>query len=194
METSSIYDSLAGLLVYPGEDYHQRATRAARALAAVDGEAAVLLTHFAEQVRNLSVEALQELFIQTFDMNPVRSLEVGWHLFGENYDRGTFLVKMRQQLRRLGVVESAELPDHITHVLAVLGRMPAGEAEEFAIACVFPALEKMRAGFGDKKEENVFKDVLDALAGLLRSRFGDALLETAAAAPALHVLQGSGLQ
>lgn len=194
MESSSIYDSLADLLVYPGDGYHQRVTRAARALAAVDGEAALLLAHVAEQIRNFSVEALQELFIQTFDMNPVRSLEVGWHLFGENYDRGTFLVKMRQQLRRFGIAESGELPDHITHVLAVLGRMPAGEAEEFAIACVFPALEKMRAGFDDKKEENPFKNVLDALAGLLRGWYGDLLLENAAAAPALRVLRGSELQ
>ena len=194
METSSIYDSLAALLVYPGGDYHQRVTRAAQALAAVDGEAALLLAHFAEKIRNFSVEALQELFIQTFDMNPNRSLEMGWHLFGENYDRGTFLVKMRQQLRRFGVAESAELPDHVSHVLAVLGRMPADEAEEFGVACVFPALEKMRAGFGDKKEENVFKDVLDALAGLLRGRYGDALLESAAGAPALRVLQRSELR
>ncbi len=194
METSSIYDSLASLLVYPGDDYHQRVTRAARALAAVDGEAGLLLAHFAEQIRNFSVESLQELFIQTFDMNPVRSLEVGWHLFGENYDRGTFLVKMRQQLRRFGVAESGELPDHITHVLAVLGRMPADESEEFAVACVFPALEKMRAGFADKNESNAFKNVLDALAALLRACYGDLLLESTAAAPALRVLQGSELQ
>ena len=191
METSFIYDSIAALLVYPGVDYHQRASRAADT---VDAEGAVLLFRFAEQIRGLSTEALQELFVQTFDMNPDRSLEVGWHLFGENYDRGTFLVKMRQQLRRFGIAESGELPDHITHVLAVLGRMPAGEAEEFAVACVFPALEKMRAGFGDKKETNPFKEVLDALAVLLRGRHGDALLETAVSAPVLRVLQGSELQ
>jgi nitrate reductase assembly molybdenum cofactor insertion protein NarJ len=194
METSSIYDTLAALLVYPGVDYRQHVTRAVDALTSVDPGDAALLDHFARQTQGLSTEELQELFIQTFDMNPVRSLEVGWHLFGENYDRGTFLVKMRQQLRRFGIAESGELPDHITHVLAVLGRMPAGEAEEFAIACVFPALEKMRAGFDDKKEANPFKDVLDTLAGLLRGWYGDLLVETAAAAPALRVLQGSELQ
>ena len=194
METSLIYDSLAALLVYPSADYHQRVTRATTAFAPVEPEGAVLLNRFAEQIRNLSTEELQEMFIRTFDMNPVRSLDVGWHLFGENYDRGTFLVKMRQQLRRFGIAESRELPDHITHALAVLGRMPAGEAEEFAVACVFPALEKMRAGFDDKKEANPFKDVLDALAGLLRGWYGDALLETAASAPALRVLQGSELR
>jgi nitrate reductase assembly molybdenum cofactor insertion protein NarJ len=149
------------------------------------------LNLFAAQIRDLSTEALQEMFIRTFDMNPDRSLEVGWHLFGENYDRGTFLVKMRQQLRRFSIAESGELPDHITHVLAVLGRMPAGEAEEFAVACVFPALEKMCAGFDDKKEVSPFKNVLDALAGLLRGWYGDLLLETAGAAPALRVLRGS---
>lgn len=194
METSFVYDSVAGLLAYPGVDYHQRVKRAVDALAPVDPEGAAVLDRFAKQIRGFSTEALQELFIQTFDMNPVRSLEVGWHLFGENYDRGTFLVKMRQQLRRFGIAESGELPDHITHVLTVLSRMPADEAEEFSVACVFPALEKIRAGFDDKKEANPFKNVMDALAGLLRGRYGDALLETAATAPALRVLQGSELQ
>ncbi|MCL4523194.1 MAG: molecular chaperone TorD family protein [Acidobacteria bacterium] len=194
METSHTYDSLAALLVYPSADYQHCVTRAVEVLASVDAQGAASLEHFAEQIRGLSTEELQERFIQTFDMNPSRSLEAGWHLFGENYDRGTFLVKMRQQLRRLGIAESGELPDHITHVLAVLGRMPAGEAEEFAVACVFPALEKMRAGFDDNKEGNPFKDVLDALASMLRGQHGDALLDAAAGAPALRVLQGSELR
>ena len=88
---------------------------------------------------------LQELYAATFDLDPHCSLEVGWHLFGENYERGEFLVKMRVELRRLGVGESTELPDHLTHALAALGRMEPQEAAEFATACLFPALDKMCA-------------------------------------------------
>ncbi len=42
----------------------------------------------------------EELYTRTFDLNPVCALEIGWHLFGEDYERGAFLVRMRDQLRR----------------------------------------------------------------------------------------------
>ena len=63
---------------------------------------------------------LEELYTRTFDINPVCSLEVGWHLFGEDYNRGAFLVRMRGLLREHGIEEGAELPDHLESVLRVL--------------------------------------------------------------------------
>jgi len=36
----------------------------------------------------------------TFDINPACALEVGWHLFGEDYMRGQFLVRMREELSK----------------------------------------------------------------------------------------------
>lgn len=192
MESTKLYDAFAALFGYPAEDYRERVARCAAQLAPDHPELAARIDEFAENISGLSTETLQELYIQTFDLNPVCSLEVGWHLFGENYDRGTFLVRMRGLLRRFELAESEELPDHLSHVLAVLGRMPAEEAEEFVVACVFPALEKMRAGF--KEKENSFTKVLDALTGLLTASFGDALLEASPAYPELRVLNRSGLR
>ena len=64
--------------------------------------------------------ALEEAFTGTFDVNPACALEVGWHLFGEEYARGMFLVRMREELRKYGLAESSELPDHVSHVLAIV--------------------------------------------------------------------------
>jgi hypothetical protein len=50
---------------------------------------------------------------------------------------------MREELSRYEIPESSELPDHLTHVLAVLAAMPDHEAHRLAHACVFPALAKM---------------------------------------------------
>lgn len=133
-------NALADLLEYPDEHYHT-AVEACRALA----------PEFADTVANLSTSDLEELFTRTFDLNPVCSLEVGWHLYGENYSRGDFLVTMRQHLRCLGIAESHELPDHLTHVLRVLSRMDALEAEAFANAYVVPALQKMVTALEGKK-------------------------------------------
>jgi nitrate reductase delta subunit len=152
IEATKLHELLAELVKYPEAGYHEHVEECRRALAEAHPAVAPLLDTFAQAIAPLSVEDLQELFTRTFDLNPVCSLEIGWHLFGENYDRGALLVKMRQELRRYGLAESAELPDHFTHALLLLGHMEPERAQEFAVACVLPALEKMLAAFAGKAE------------------------------------------
>ena len=152
IEATRVQELLAELVKYPEAGYYEHVAECRRALAEAQPAVAPLLDDFARAVAPLSVEDLQELFTRTFDLNPVCSLEIGWHLFGENYDRGALLVKMRQELRRYGVAESAELPDHLTHVLTLLGHMAPERAQEFATTCVLSAVGKMLAAFAGKAE------------------------------------------
>lgn len=167
IESTRLYDTFADLLKYPGEDYPQTVERCRRTLEDVNVEAAGYLAGFAEETGGWDTTQLQELFVQTFDLNPVCALEVGWHLFGDTYDRGAFLVKMREELQRHSVTESSEVPDHLTHVLALLGRMEPEEADALATIAVLPAMEKMLAGLEGKKSpyENVLKAIRCVLAG-----------------------------
>jgi nitrate reductase delta subunit len=155
------YDLAAGLLLYPGPGYHTQVARCGQAFAAVFPEAADLLAGFAEAIDKLALEEVEELFTRTFDLNPACALEIGWHLFGENYSRGEFLVQMRQKLRRHGLPESTELPDHLAHVLPVLGRLLATESGSFAERYVLPALDKMLAGLAGK--DNPYEKLLAAV-------------------------------
>jgi nitrate reductase delta subunit len=98
------------------------------------------LADFAESI---STAKLQEQFVDTFDWNPATALEIGWHLFGEDYARGEFMARMRAELRRYGLPESSELPDHLTHVLPLLGHMEKDRAEEFSRDFVSPAVAKL---------------------------------------------------
>jgi nitrate reductase delta subunit len=123
---------------------------------------------FAEQHEVWEVE---EAFTRTFDVNPACALEVGWHLFGEEYARGMFLVRMREELRKYDLPESTELPDHISHVLAVVAAMPDDEAARFVRACVQPAVEKMRQGLEDK--ETPYRHVVACLASVLTACWGE---------------------
>ena len=141
--------ALARLLAYPDERYFAFLADCRLALAE-NSESLQCLDRFAHEVGGITIENLQELYTRTFDLNPICSLELGWQLFGENYSRGEFLVEMRQTLRRLGVPESTELPDHITHVMAAFSRMEAAEAGRFASMCLLPALEKMLQGLSGK--------------------------------------------
>lgn len=163
--TSSTLDGLAALLNYPEAGYCDAAELCRRALAENHPEASRRLASFLEAVRGLATEQLQELFTQTFDLNPVCVLEVGWQLYGDEYKRGEFLVKMRQNLRRHELPQSTELPDHLTRVLPLLSRLAPEEAEPFARDFVAPAVRKMLAGLEGKK--NPFEDLLKAVGEVL---------------------------
>ncbi len=155
-----IYERLAALLSYPDELGESTVS---------DYAAGSELSSFADAVPALSLHERQELFIQTFDLSPVCSLEMGWHLFGENYDRGLLLVKMRQQLRAHGIAETTELPDHLTNGLRLLARMERNEGAYFAEAIVLPALAKMLEAIHGK--DNPYEHVLAAAQSMVREDF-----------------------
>jgi nitrate reductase delta subunit len=169
MEPRTIYDQLAALFEYPSDGYLERVRDCAVAIAFEQPEAALLFEKFHKGIEGLSVDDLQELFTRTFDLNPACTLEIGWQLFGEDYRRGEFLVKMRHGLREKGLPESAELPDHLTHALALLGRLEPDEASEFAGRFLLPALDKMLAAW--KKDRNAYAALVESAFLLLKNRF-----------------------
>jgi len=156
------HDDLAALFAYPD------AAGVARVRAAA--ERVPELGAFAARVRTGRPEDLEEHFTRTFDINPLVSLEVGWHLYGEDYGRGAFLVRMRGLMREHGVEEGAELPDHLAHVLATLGRMDDAAAGELARGFVLPAIAKILDAFTGK--DNDYRLALEAVQRFLRERHG----------------------
>jgi nitrate reductase delta subunit len=142
-------------LEYPDQHYQSRLDACLKEGGPSD------LAEFAGKIGGLPFEAVQELYTQTFDWNPDTTLDIGWHLFGENYDRGDFLVKLRGSMREYGLPESSELPDHLSHVLPLLDQKPPDEREKFAASIVLPALEKLTSGL--TKTESAFLPVVRAI-------------------------------
>jgi nitrate reductase assembly molybdenum cofactor insertion protein NarJ len=130
----------------------------------------VTYLELADQLRYPDDPAGQELYVQTFEFNPATTLEIGWHLFGENYERGEFLVRMRGLLRRHGIAESTELPDHLTHLLALISRMDHDEAAELAGLFLLPALGKIK----DALKGNPYAALIGAIEKKLEADFPDA--------------------
>jgi len=164
----SLLDAYAGIMVYPESEHESNVQACVEQF--TDGHTAVreLLVEYASLVDPLSLSQMEELYIKTFDLNKAGTLDLGWHLFGEDYNRGLFLVKIRQYLQLLEIPESNELPDHVTQVLRVLGRMSSDEANQFAHACVIPALETIAEGI---QEDNPHDRVIQGLIQLLNSLF-----------------------
>jgi nitrate reductase molybdenum cofactor assembly chaperone NarJ/NarW len=165
VSTASGLDLIAQLFEYPTAGYRERITEAAAAIALTDAHAADLLGTFAEAIGGRSLAAMEELYIQTFDLNPDACLEVGWHLFGEDYARGEFLVKVRHEMRRYGVAEREELPDSLLCVLPLAARMAQDEAAIFRSKYLLPAVEKLRKAI--PADSNPFAALCAALASLL---------------------------
>lgn len=165
-----VLKALARLLSYPDERTIDVAELLYVILQDELPDAAKDIADFGAFLERADVSEAEEAFTRTFDINPACALEVGWHLFGEEYARGMFLVRMREELRKYGIPETSELPDHVTHVLTVVAAMPADEAARFVRACVFPAVEKMRQALIGK--ETPFARPVNCLARVLKQIWG----------------------
>lgn len=119
---------------------------------------------FFEEIARVSRDGMEELYTRTFDLNPVATLELGWHLWGEQYERGRFLAGLRALQQALGVDASMELPDHLTLVLVTLARM---ERPAALAAKIIPALEKIAAPL--EEQGNPYRHLIRAAAVLAGS-------------------------
>lgn len=142
---------LAQALTYPDEATPALVARCADAARWAPPDATDPLSCYAAGFDGLTLVAMQEQFIGAFDFDPKCSLDIGWHLYGDNYDRGDFLVRMRDLLARHGIDEGHELPDHLPHVLRLLARLPADVAATLAAESIVPALDKILDGLGARE-------------------------------------------
>lgn len=161
----SAYETLSRLLTYPDAAYGGFVEELPKMLAEEDPKASAELAAFASRVKGLSLTELQELFTRTFDLSPTCSLEVGWHLFGEEYARGAFMVSIRERLRRYGVEENGELPDHLTHILLLADLMETDDRGELIGSYVLPAVQKMAKSLEGK--DNPYAMVITTVKGVL---------------------------
>jgi nitrate reductase delta subunit len=162
-----MYLHLANLFRYPDQEYRHNLKAVGEAMAGEKYEENFKI--FLSFAADCEFSELEELFTRTFDMNPPTCLEVGWHLYGEDYKRGEFLVKMRQALAQYNLAESVELPDHMSHCLKLLAYMEPEDAPVLAEGYLLPALKKILEGL---KPENPFRGLLEGLERILLDLIG----------------------
>jgi len=163
--TATELELMGELFEYPTAAYRERLAGSTAALAEINRAAAERLGAFSDAIAGFDLAGMEELYIQTFDLNPDACLDIGWHLFGEDYARGEFLVKLRQEMRRHDIAERDELPDNLLTVLPLAARMADEEAREFRAKFLRPAVEKIRNAV--PVESNPYALLLAALAELV---------------------------
>jgi len=174
---NQLFEVLANSLEYPGDNWNTSVDHCGQWLTIQAPDVAAHFISFRRKVGELSIEKMQELYTQTFDLNPVCTLDVGYHVFGENYKRGELLAKLRETEAPFELGQANQLPDHLPLLLRLLSRL---EDEELRLALIgeilIPALNKMIEALS--QTDNPYRDLIvvinDALGNELpegRERF-----------------------
>jgi nitrate reductase molybdenum cofactor assembly chaperone len=167
----SIYKILADLLDYPVADWQSRCDECKELLIAESESFVSQFALFASETEKLSLSDLQELYTRTFDLSPVCALDIGYHLFGENYKRGVFLANLRETEAPFDLGQEHQLPDYLPVLLRLLTKLTDEELRSALIVdCMIPALEKMLKTLGEG--ENPYRHLIAAVNAKLKSEAG----------------------
>ena len=156
----SDYDLLANLFMYPLDETYPIKIREIHAYLSIYlPEAAVAMNNFIEFTHASSLREMQELFLRSFDLQAITTLDIGFILFGEDYKRGQLLVGLNQEHQAARNDCKTELSDHLPNVLRLLPKMKDFTMRnEIATRLVIPAVVKMKNEFDADKIEK--KDVI----------------------------------
>ncbi len=134
----------ADLLDYPTAGLPGRLSECAQGVCSEHVQVSQLLNRFRADYERLGLERLQEIYTGIFDLKPDSSLYTGYHLFGDNWDRSTFLARLQQSYREQNFSAGAELPDHACTMLRFISvRGSTAEARDLMDYCLAPALAKI---------------------------------------------------
>lgn len=146
-------DLVAGCLDYPGQETAALARDAAARLASIEPELSSALFALAVFVEQAEYGEAEERYTALFDMSPVCTLHLGYHLFGEAYARGELLAGLAAELRTAGVSASGDLPDYLPSVLRLLGRLQSEEDRcSLRQLLLLPALVRMGQSLAQSKD------------------------------------------
>lgn len=149
------YELLSGLFIYPENESQVKKIKDIQAyLSAILPESAEAMKLFMEFTATSTLEEMQELFLRSFDIQAITTLDIGFILFGEDYKRGQLLVHLNREHREAGNICHTELSDHLPNILRLLPKMKDDAMRnEIATRLLTPAVVKMIEEFDSKKIE-----------------------------------------
>ncbi|MBK9215992.1 MAG: hypothetical protein IPM59_10405 [Chloracidobacterium sp.] len=169
--------SFADIFEYPGDDWPQRVAALSAALSGTSCRYDSF-ERFCLKIGSMSLIELQELYAQSFDLNPNCALEIGYHLFGEDYKRGAFLANLREAESAFELGQERQLPDYLPVLLRLLVYLEDDELRgSLAGYCLIPGLRKVAAAL---KEHNPFAQLVSALLSTLEEVIANRLPRAAA--------------
>lgn len=165
----SAYLAFSQILDYPTGPMNGLFDECNAELASEFPDADELLLKFRDVTAGTSLGVLEELYTNTFDLRPDCTMNLGYHLFGDDSRRGVFLAELKERMERSGIAIGVELPDHLSLVLRYVD---AAEEERSVLVqdCLLPALSRMTGVL--ESGGNPYQFVLRSLMLWLRLKHG----------------------
>lgn len=162
VQTLMNYELLADLFIYPENELYKRKIKDVdEYLLKTLPEAAEALKGFREFTASSSIVEIQELYLRSFDVQAITTLDIGFILFGEDYKRGQLLVHLNEEHSKAGNNCNTELSDHLPNLLRLLPKMKDETMRiEMATFLLLPAVVKMISEFSIEKidkKDTVYK-------------------------------------
>ncbi len=150
------------LLSYPDRELlDARAELAGAAAALGAARARAALTRFCRWWRGEEPLALQQHYVETFDLDKRCSLYLTFYDDGDTRTRGTALLRLKRMYRAAGLpLEGAELPDYLPAMLEFAADAPGGRGQ-IMLREHRAAIELLRLSLHDRRTP--YADVLEAV-------------------------------
>ena len=155
------YRNLANIVDYPRANFLEEVKRAGEFLTNYDAETISILEEFVQFLEVTELEKVEELFLRTFDVQAVTTLDIGYVLFGDDYKRGKLLANLNQEHIAANNDCGTELADYLPNLLRLLPKITNEEfRNELVEIIILPALAKIIKEFEVQNidmKNNVYK-------------------------------------
>ena len=142
------YTLLADLFRYPDGGYPQKVKDIQDFLNDNYPEAGEDIDKFVELLPAHDLNKMEELYIRTFDVQSITTLDIGYILFGDDYKRGELLANLNREHRQADNDCGTELSDHLPNLLRLISKLDDQELIiEMIEELLVPALAKMIGEF-----------------------------------------------
>ncbi len=147
------YNKISNLFVFPQkEDYVDNVKDVQQYLDKILPNIGELLQPFTVVISSVTKYELEDLYLRTFEVQSITTLDIGYVIFGDDYKRGELLVNLNKDHQNYGIDCGNELADNLSNVLKLINVIEDSELlDDLINKIVVPALTKMIEGFGDKQ-------------------------------------------
>jgi len=176
MPNKEHYILLADLFRYPEKDFAENLKKNVVMVYEKFPDFSKDIYAFVQQIEKKSLSDLEEYYVNTFLLQPVSSLDLGFLLFGNDSKRNEFLISIKGEQSKVGNYCGNELPDHLPNILTLIAKIKEEEfCEELSYCLVIPAIKKLKTGF--ETTDNYYKYIIELLLKFLENDFSDCKLE-----------------
>jgi nitrate reductase molybdenum cofactor assembly chaperone len=145
---------MAPLFEYPDTEFPARVREILEYLSGRYSEAAAELGRFFELLPSDDLQAMQELYTRSFDVQAATTLDIGYVLFGDDYKRGILLANLNREHRNASIDTGTELADYVPNLLRLMAVIEDEEVlQDLAYAILGPALLEMISEFSTERIE-----------------------------------------